>query len=1063
MAFVTGGIVLAALILWFGPLQHGNHQPEAAPPPQPDVVSASTTHATELPPATVVETGLPPVVPISLTNVVIDAENGSWLRDKDYLLAPHRAQDFGGIEFLMDGMIQLQGRMSKEWKNRSYRTTVILPLAQTNLVENGLEILQRGSNVASLHLLGATRYGSNAEKTFAEIVWHYTDGTALHTPIQYLTHFRDWVRNPYEEPAHLPYAFVKVVWTVPQPGQPGHALRLYRASFANPAPQKIIRQLEFVSAMEDPTLFIIGVTLDPLAPGQRPDASADLEPADSNPPKKIQILVQATDDQPVPQAKLQIQFQQRNGSKPFRTSYNLTTDAGGSAVINYPPQDMDRLEVSAAHDDYGTRKMAWDLKAGDVIPATYTLKLTGAVTIGGTVVDESDVPIADAKISLYRFWSGGEEMNKKGEQADYPSKTVSTDASGQWQAKGLPVELLDHIMFEVKHTDFMSTNITVGANDTIESQLRAGMLKIILQRGLDVHGLVTDENYNPISGATVWAGQKYSRDRQQTKSDAQGRFTFRNVNEGGVLFSVMAKGRTPDNKTVNVHSGTNEIIFRLKAGSVIQAHVQDESGQPVSSARVGLEGNPGEAAYDAYEFSAITDSQGNFTWDSAPDEPMPFYVFHDGYEAKRHVKLAPNQDNTVTLRHSRKLQGLVLDADTGQPVTKFSVRTGHRQDENSENIYGVIRNQEFSAPDGRFTMELNEEDDNAVAVSSDDYALQVQSFPEAQNGIVQVTVRLKPSAAIRGIVKSPDGTPLPGVSVGIAGDGPGHGVSLQGSHLRSWSSDSKVSTTDSQGQFTLASPPETGGTVVAVGDLGFASATVEQVRANPILILQLFGRIEGTLKIGGQPGAGKELYFSMDSSGINTDFNGYKTTTDEQGKFSFERIPPGTGDIVRLIRTSPNSWTHSGRTSVTVQPGQTTQVMLGDSGAVLKGTVRFETPPVDGEVLNIEGNLSSQTPNMSSFNSLAEAQAFYSSPEWKELMKQRKYYAIAVGTDGSFSVDDVAPGTYSLDISARKGGAQPWMHPPVAQGQTIVTVPDSANPLSPINIGEIVLKPGPTQ
>jgi len=1059
---VATGIVSAALILWFGVLQHHHPSAETASPPQPDVVSDSTTNATELPPATVAEPGLPPVVPISLTNVVIDAENGSWLRDKDYLLAPHRAQEFGGVEFLMDGMIQLQGRMSKEWKNRSYRTTVILPLAQTNLVENGLEILQRGSNVASLHLLGATRYGSNEEKTFAEIVWHYTDGTALHTPIQYLTHFRDWVRNPYEEPAHLPYAFVKAVWTVPQPGQPGHALRLYRTSFANPAPQKIIRQLEFVSAMEDPTLFIIGVTLDPLAPGQRPDASADLEPADSNPPKKIQILVQATDDQPVPQAKLQIQFQQRNSGKPFRTSYNLTTDSGGSAVINYPPQDIDRLEVSAAHDDYGSRKMAWDLKAGDVIAATYTLKLSGAVTIGGTVVDESDVPIADAKISLYRFWSGGEEMNKKGEQADYPSKTVSTDASGQWLAKGLPVELLDHIMFEVKHPDFMSTNITVGANDTIESQLRAGTLKIILQRGLDVHGLVTDENYNPIPGATVWAGQKYSRDRQQTKSDAQGRFTFRNVNEGGVLFSVMAKGRTPDNKTVNVHSGTNEIIFRLKAGSVIQAHVQDESGQPVSSARVGLEGNPGEAAYDAYEFSATTDSQGNFTWDGAPDEPMPFYVFHDGYEAKRHVKLAPNQDNTVTLRHSRKLQGLVLDADTGQPVTKFSVRTGHRQDENSENIYGVIRNQECSAPDGRFTMELNEEDDNAVAVSSDDYALQVQSFPEAQNGIVQVTVHLKPSAALHGVVTSPDGTPLPSVNVTIVNGGPGGNVSLQRGHLRSWNPQTKVATTDAEGKFTVGSPPE-GGTVVAAGDFGFASAPTDQVRANGVIVLQPFGRIEGTLKIAGEPAAGKDLMVDLKIPGVSTDWDNFKTTTDDQGAFSFGKVPPGEVSIVRLIQTSLHSWTHSYEKNVVVEPGKTTQVTLGDSGAVLKGTVRFETPPADGEVPNIQGSLSSQMPTMPSFNSSAEAQAFYNTPQWKELMKQSKNYGIAVGADGSFSVDDVAPGTYSLNIFARKGGDQSWSHPPIAQGQTTVTVPDNANPLSTINIGEIVLKSASNQ
>jgi hypothetical protein len=201
------------------------------------------------------------------------------------------------------------------------------------------------------------------------------------------------------------------------------------------------------------------------------------------------------------------------------------------------------------------------------------------------------------------------------------------------------------------------------------------------------------------------------------------------------------------------------------------------------------------------------------------------------------------------------------------------------------------------------------------------------------------------------------------------------------------------------------------------------------------------------------------LLFNLTIPGIGTDFNGYKSTTDEQGQFTFEKVPPGDGAIVRLISTSPNSWTHSDSTPVSVKPGETTKVKLGDAGALLKGTVRFETPPADGEVPNIEGTLSSQTPNLPSFNSSAEARAFYSSPEWKELNKLRKNYAIASSPDGSFTVDNVVPGTYSLNITARKGGDQLWMHPPIAAGQTSVTVPDSANPLSPINIGEILLRP----
>jgi hypothetical protein len=286
-------------------------------------------------------------------------------------------------------------------------------------------------------------------------------------------------------------------------------------------------------------------------------------------------------------------------------------------------------------------------------------------------------------------------------------------------------------------------------------------------------------------------------------------------------------------------------------------------------------------------------------------------------------------------------------------------------------------------------------------------------------------------------------------------------VSLQGSHLRSWNSDSKVCTTDANGRFSVNAPPDTGGLVVAAGDLGFASASVDQVRANPTLVLQLWGRIEGTLKIGGQPGAGRDLLLDLKLPGISTDWNNYKRTTDDQGAFTFEKVPPGQVSIVRLIQSSPNSWQHSNPKSVLVEAGKTTPVALGDTGAVLKGHVRFETPPADGQSLNVSGNLSSPMPSTPSFNSSAEAQAFFNTPEWKAAVMEHPNFAVVAGADGTFTIDSVPPGTYWLNLSARKASSQPWKEKTLAEGRTSITVPDDANPLSPIDIGEIVLQAGP--
>ena len=90
------------------------------------------------------------------------------------------------------------------------------------------------------------------------------------------------------------------------------------------------------------------------------------------------------------------------------------------------------------------------------------------------MVDESDQPIAEAKLSFYRYWTGGEEMNKRGRTGGFFSgHTATTDAKGTGRRRVAP-EMLDRIGFEVKHPDFINTSLQIGNDDTGAAQLRAG-------------------------------------------------------------------------------------------------------------------------------------------------------------------------------------------------------------------------------------------------------------------------------------------------------------------------------------------------------------------------------------------------------------------------------------------------------------------------------------------------------------------------------------------------------------------------------------------------------------
>ena len=98
-------------------------------------------------------------------------------------------------------------------------------------------------------------------------------------------------------------------------------------------------------------------------------------------------------------------------------------------------------------------------------------------------------------------------------------------------------------------------------------------------------------------------------------------------------------------------------------------------------------------------------------------------------------------------------------------------------------------------------------------------------------------------------------------------------------------------------------------------------------------------------------------------------------------------------------------------------------------------------------------------PTPPAFQSSEEAHAFFNSPEWQVQARQAKNFAFVVQADGFFMVDSIPPGNYSLTVIASKAGTQPWKFIPVAHGTLAVTIPDSADPNSPIQLDEIILKP----
>jgi hypothetical protein len=107
-----------------------------------------------------------------------------------------------------------------------------------------------------------------------------------------------------------------------------------------------------------------------------------------------------------------------------------------------------------------------------------------------------------------------------------------------------------------------------------------------------------------------------------------------------------------------------------------------------------------------------------------------------------------------------ELHGVVLDADSGQPIAKLHVALGQSFD--PDRFYAGYRGtKDFSDANGEFTLSVDDEMQNGVKAGADNYADQIQTLVKDYDASVKMEFRLKPSATLDGTVIGPDGTPLP--------------------------------------------------------------------------------------------------------------------------------------------------------------------------------------------------------------------------------------------------------------------------------------------------------------
>src|SRR5438105_3703668 len=343
------------------------------------------------------------------------------------------------------------------------------------------------------------------------------------------------------------------------------------------------------------------------------------------------------------------------------------TETKGKAWLMLAQQDPQYLGISAKLPGYVSKHS--EFRNGGV-PNTIVMALEKGTSIGGIVKDEQGNPVRGASVSL--MFPGDPTATRGGMyMTEGPLKT---DEEGKWRCDAVPADLTN-LSMKLGHPDFVTDESYGATPRPADAELRAMTAVWLMKRGLALSGTVSDMQGKPIAGASVAQGtDRFGSNQPKVKTDGEGKFTFRNSRPGPVVLTVTAKTFAPELKNVTVAQGVPPVEIKLSPGNVVKGKVVDRNGKPVGGAFVAADTWRGNRSL---EWRVNTKGDGTFVWKEAPPDDVLIHIGKQGFQSKRDLHVTPSDTEIlVTLQPPQKIHGSVADAQSGAPISSFTVIQG---------------------------------------------------------------------------------------------------------------------------------------------------------------------------------------------------------------------------------------------------------------------------------------------------------------------------------------------------------------------------------------------------
>ncbi|MCC6796446.1 MAG: carboxypeptidase regulatory-like domain-containing protein [Candidatus Hydrogenedentes bacterium] len=700
-------------------------------------------------------------------------------------------------------------------------------------------------------------------------------------------------------------------------------------------------------------------------------------------------------------------------------SYRAALSMRGTGYL-YKPEDAVAIEIEAGRT---YDNINFSVERGAELSGRVRNGQTGEPVVKANVIA---MPVQMIQQTMRRMSSGlTRELG--------PDET-QTDENGEFHITGLEFDTELRIVAA-------ANGLARGSSDLVQLDRTkaAPYIEITLVRGSKISGVARFPDKTPAAGSRLLLfpedgdGWNVFFGPAGTRTADDGTFAFENVAagsywirpEGEFSGGLIGRARSSESKSANVEtdgksdvSGVEIIITKDTptdaedpVQGTIKGTVLDGSGAPAAEVRVEARqvGNPGRS------YGATTATDGTFELAELRGPVFDLSVNAEEGIAKLPA-VAVGANVTLKLSPPASLSGFVLDS-AGDPVPGCSVRLTNMDEAGKVSSFiSVMQGILGAQPGGQSTDANGAFEFTKLAAGS--YVLKASSasrgtaetYPlsvSVGEDVTGVQITLSPGVTVSGVVVGPSGEPVRGATVQLGPITQDMAANLVSAFVPSGVLKTAGSTTTNEnGEFTINQvAPGSYRLVTSHADFAksiepdFSVAAGQDISAHRITLNE-GGEAQGTFAIDGKPQAGA-MVVMLGEAGVEV------VQTDSQGRFDVRGLTAGP----HMIAAFDPSQFASGGAGIQFSPqvvdipnGAPTNITLGGSGVKVTGALMNGDL---GTLTLVALRKPDGTPlsglDLTNFSNLLEAM--------RSLGSQT-----VVGPDGAFSLENVPPGSYTLEV-----------------------------------------------